>query len=216
MTRLSATRSEVATSLVAVCSLLLAVWMLWPAAPDSGEPARPAVARESDPASADPAALGRARTAAALPACDTTTGESVPPGPLAEIRVPCLDGSGTVDLGSALAGRTTVINLWASWCPPCRTELPALAEYAGRPDSPAVLTVNVRDDPVVAVELLAELDARLPAVADPDGRVRAVLRAPPTLPFSFVARPDGSVVPVEPPIPFRTADEVAAAVARPS
>ena len=42
----------------------------------------------------------------------------------------------------------------------------------------------------------------------------AALRLPPALPASYLLRADGSVAKVEPPTPFRTPDEVAAAVAR--
>lgn len=39
----------------------------------------------------------------------------------------------------SLAGRPFVINLWATWCPPCRRELPMLAEVAARSEVPIML-----------------------------------------------------------------------------
>lgn len=43
-------------------------------------------------------------------------------------------------------GRPVVINLWATWCPPCRREMPMLAEAAAAPDAPVFLFVNQRED----------------------------------------------------------------------
>jgi len=54
---------------------------------------------------------------------------SAPPGPLAlALSLPTLSGN-SVSLDS-LRGRVVVVNFWATWCPPCRAELPALADFA--------------------------------------------------------------------------------------
>ena len=45
-------------------------------------------------------------------------------------------------------------------------------------------------------------------------RAASTLAVPPALPVSYVVRPDGTVVRVDPPTPFRSADEVAAAIER--
>jgi thiol-disulfide isomerase/thioredoxin len=164
-------------------------------------------------ATTDLDALAAARSRAMLPSCAPPVGAAArTSNPLSGVVVPCLDGSGSADLGTVTSGRSTLINVWASWCAPCRSELPSLAAYAVRPGAAAVLTVNVRDDQVAAVNLLAELGLRLPAVTDPRGAVHAVLRGPPALLASYVLRSDGTLAPVGPPTPFRDADEVSAAV----
>ncbi|WP_225920484.1 TlpA family protein disulfide reductase [Pseudonocardia oceani] len=100
------------------------------------------------------------------------------------------------------------------WCRPCREEIPVLAAYAARPGALPVVGINVQDQPADALDALTALGAHYPSVTDPDAALLAALRSPPVLPVTYVLRPDGSVAWVDPPVVFRTPDEVAAAVAR--
>jgi thiol-disulfide isomerase/thioredoxin len=205
-------RAEIVSTAVVVVLVALGVWALWPrAAPTDRTTSDPAAAAAREAVVVPDAELAPARAAAGLPACPAPTGATAA-GPLAGIAAPCLGQPGTVDLGGALAGRPALLNVWASWCAPCRTELPVLAEYAARPDAVAVVGVDVRDDPRAALALLDELDVRLPMLSDSDG-LRAALDVPPVLPISYLVAADGSVTMVDPPTPFTSADQVAAAVA---
>jgi thiol-disulfide isomerase/thioredoxin len=204
-------RSEIVATVLVALLAAIAVFALWPR-DDTPAPAAP---RETDMQQvpvAD-AELAAARAAAGSVPCPGPTG-AAPAGPLAGVSAPCLGVPGTVDVGAVLAGRPALVNVWASWCLPCREELPALAEYAARPGAVPVLGVDVRDDPRAALALLAELGVALPSVTDPEGALRAALDVPPALPASYVVRADGTVGRVDPPTPFRSADEVAAAVER--
>jgi cytochrome c biogenesis protein CcmG/thiol:disulfide interchange protein DsbE len=73
----------------------------------------------------------------------------------------------------ALRGRVVVVNFWASWCVPCRQEMPALEQAsqgyaeAGRPVT--VIGVDSSDNRSEAAKFLAEVGATYPTVYDQQG-----------------------------------------------
>lgn len=205
--RTGPTRAEVVSTVAVVVLVALAVVALWP----RGAAEAP---RDTAPVAASDADLAPLRATAGLAPCPAAPSEVPVAGPLAGVTVGCLGAPGALDLGAAVAGRRTVLNLWASWCGPCRAELPALVEYAGRSDALPVLLVDVDDDPAAALRLLADLGVTLPSALDTGTAVRAALGAPAGLPYTYLVRADGSAALVDPPVPFRSADDVAAAVAR--
>lgn len=74
---------------------------------------------------------------------------------------------------NALKGRVVVVNFWASWCVPCREEMPALEQVsegyaeAGRPVT--VIGVDASDNRSAAAKFLADVGVTYPTVYDQQG-----------------------------------------------
>lgn len=65
------------------------------------------------------------------------------------------DRSGAPVALSAFRGKPTVINLWASWCPPCRREMPAMAAFQRAHPEVHMVFVNQGEAPGVVADFLA-------------------------------------------------------------
>jgi thiol-disulfide isomerase/thioredoxin len=199
---------------VAVMVVVVALGVaLWTQLGDSSSPTGsigPGTSR--DRRDADTAeALAGPRAGADLPPCPKP-GSGAGPNRLRGITVECAGDGVSVDVAKAVAGRPTVLNLWAYWCAPCAEELPAMAEYQRRagPDV-TVLTVHQDENEAAALLRLAELGVRLPTLQDGRRLIAAALAVPNVMPATVVLRADGSVAEVLP-RSFASADEIAAAV----
>ncbi|MGI3785589.1 MAG: TlpA family protein disulfide reductase, partial [Janthinobacterium lividum] len=110
---------------------------------------------------------------------------------LPDVRVECLGGGREVRLAE-LRG-PTLVNVWASWCGPCRSEAPFLAE-AGRSGSRvSVLGVDHTDyAPDVAVRFAGAVGWTYPQLYDADLVFRKKLQVT-ALPVTFFVRVDGTL-----------------------
>lgn len=68
-----------------------------------------------------------------------------------------LEDARPLDLRTAAAGRPVVVNLWASWCGPCRQEMPTLAVAQRREDKVGILFVNQGESQAAVRAYLASL-----------------------------------------------------------
>ncbi len=97
---------------------------------------------------------------------------------------------------SDLRGRPVLINLWTSWCPPCRTEMPALNRVyqAYRDEGFEILAINStwQDNQADAIAFAAELGLDFPVLLDLDGQVSRLYQLR-SLPTSFFIGKDGVI-----------------------
>ena len=91
-----------------------------------------------------------------------------------------------------LKGRVTVVNVWASWCAPCRQEHPLLVDLAKDP-SIRVVGINQKDKPENARRFLGALGNPYAAVGvDPNGRA-SIDWGVYGVPETFIVGPDGTI-----------------------
>jgi len=125
-------------------------------------PTQPGAARVD----VDTPALRAIKKDAGIADCEPGTAVS---GGLPDLTLPCLGGGPSVDL-SAVQG-PVIVNLWQSFCGPCRKEMPALQEFYERHgDRVAVLGIDSTDtQPQAALEFARQVGATYPQLADPGG-----------------------------------------------
>ena len=81
-----------------------------------------------------------------------------------EFSLPLLSGDGEL-ASSDLEGKPVVINFWASWCKPCKEELPAFQELYGRyEDEVEFVGINMKDDLDDARAMAEEFELTYPLV----------------------------------------------------
>ena len=93
-----------------------------------------------------------------------------------------------------LRGTPVVINVWASWCGPCRYEFPFFQSQAIKlGDRIAFIGVDTEDSEDAATTFLSELPLPYPSYFDPDGKLADELDAGPGVPNTVFIGADGEV-----------------------
>lgn len=125
--------------------------------------------------------------------------------PVPDRELPALGGAGSGAIAD-YRGRWVLVNLWASWCGPCREEAPALERFwrRHRSDGLTVLGINVQDNSDDALAFVREFGLTYPQLrsvgdersaafgsrgvpesflVDPRGRLALIWRGPVDAPF---------------------------------
>ena len=122
-----------------------------------------------------------------LGACSTPGADALP-----DLELETLDG-GTVDLA---ADRDTplVVNLWATWCAPCRRELPAFDQVSrATAGEVTIIGVNQGDDLDAAASMIDELGIGFPQALDSSSELSRAL-AVTSMPSTIFVSSSGEVV----------------------
>ena len=100
-------------------------------------------------------------------------------------------------VGHALAdylGSVTLVNFWASWCPPCVEEIPSMNRLAARyqPTDFRIVSINFQESPQSIRAFMARVDVEFPVLIDADGAVSRAWRVL-AFPSSFIVDRHGRV-----------------------
>jgi thiol-disulfide isomerase/thioredoxin len=89
-------------------------------------------------------------------------------------------------------GRVVLINFWATWCPPCRDEMPSIQRLRDRLDGRpfVVLGVNYGESAARISSFLGQVPVDFPTLRDPRHEAVEAWRVR-TLPATFLIGPDG-------------------------
>lgn len=133
-------------------------------------------------------AIAVALTAAAAPAGAAVTPQSGAP----DFTLPSLDGP-NLRLREQ-RGQVVMINFWATWCGPCRSEMPHLSKLYDkyRASGFTLLAVNIDEDPRKAAGLAKQLGMRFPVLLDADKKVSRLYDLS-TMPSTVLVDRDGRV-----------------------
>jgi thiol-disulfide isomerase/thioredoxin len=115
------------------------------------------------------------------------------PAPMPPFLVNDLDGE--VISTASWHGKVVLLNFWATWCPPCRDEIPELIELSNRyKDRLQIIGVSMDDAPPEEVREFAKHEGITYPIVMGSRAISAEYGGVPALPTSFVVNTDGRIV----------------------
>ncbi len=160
----------------------------------------------------NPAVWNGRELVAACPT-DSGTGQTfAADSPLVDIALPCLgvNGAGAGDtatenpatenadaeipLSTALAGKPTVLNVWAWNCGPCREEIPLLTQWAAAHPDVNVVGIHASASAQRGLDFLAEVQPEFTSFQDSHDAIGVALALPRVVPITVVLDENGHVV----------------------
>ncbi|TDB90825.1 TlpA family protein disulfide reductase [Micromonospora fluostatini] len=110
---------------------------------------------------------------------------------LPDLVLPCFTGGDNVALAEVRG--PAVVNVWASWCPPCREELPAFQRLAERADGRfQVIGINSRDRRTGAQSIGEDFGVRFPMLYDQGDSVQSAVERN-AIPMTLFVGADGRI-----------------------
>src|ERR1700675_4004796 len=104
------------------------------------------------------------------------------------------DLSGKTWTFAQLRGKVVLVNFWATWCPPCRKEMPDLEMLYGRFGSKGLVVLGISDEEAAKVEpFIRERKVSFPVLLDPGRKVNEMFVVD-GIPKSFVYDREGKLV----------------------
>lgn len=95
---------------------------------------------------------------------------------------------------SQLRGKIVMVNFWATWCPPCRAEMPNLDVIYTHYQSRGLVILSITDEnPFRVGQFLAQANYHPPVLLDPDGAVHKLFHIT-GLPHTYVFNREGKLV----------------------
>ncbi|MCX7781414.1 MAG: TlpA family protein disulfide reductase [Negativicutes bacterium] len=91
-----------------------------------------------------------------------------------EFKLAALDGK-QISVGAP--GKITVVNFWATWCPPCRAEMPELNEFARKHAAKVnFYAVNIQEPADKVGDFMKQQNFTMPVLLDKEGEVARTFR----------------------------------------
>jgi thiol-disulfide isomerase/thioredoxin len=113
-----------------------------------------------------------------------------------DARVVDLASGDTVSLRTRYAGQVTLVNIWATWCGPCKEEIPALDSLyrALGPSGLRIATVSIdTDDGPAVLDWLRPFDVAFDVLHDQSGAIQQIYRTT-GVPESFLLDKEGRIM----------------------
>jgi thiol-disulfide isomerase/thioredoxin len=144
-----------------------------------------------------PASASAATASAVLPADSSGKGVTVTfsdkPVPLPPFAIKDLDGNPVST--DAWQGKVVLVNFWATWCGPCRAEIPELVALASRyPDRLEIVGLSIDEQPPATVKTFAQSLGVTYPVAMADDKLQQAFGGIPAVPSTFVINTEGKIV----------------------
>lgn len=114
--------------------------------------------------------------------------------PFPDLALTADDGR-QVSIGS-FRGKLLVMNVWATWCPPCRREMPSLERLSRTADARrfSVIGLSVDRDTHLVREFLRQYGVTFPSFLDPNQEIARKILDVKAFPETFLIAPDGRLV----------------------